>query len=346
MDPMGDPRIAVALTSSDVHTYLAAQLATIAAQTHLPVALVIGDDASGPGTHQVISTFSASALSRPHRSTRASCRFHRNAQDAFVRARELAEIVLPADHDDLWDPRKLARVAAAFAGTTGSPSGRCDATMIGPDDRPLGQHLRDIGHLGPDNRAKLAAGGGLDQLGHAATFSGATTAVRGTVFDVALPVPDDGDDQGVFFFPDAWLAVIARLLGGIVFEPEPLLSYRRHPGQMSIAAERAELTPASTSRVGQRRRELKRHWRRVRLVADRVRDQPDAPWDPANREQILALDSFLTTRVVPRGTPGRLPGVFGQLRSGGYPRFASGVGTAAFDVLLPPGSSTQVRPSS
>lgn len=330
------PRLAVALTSSAAHTYLARQLDTIARQTLLPVALVIGDDASGLGTHRVISEFSASAPF-PVYVVEHACHvgFHRNASDALARARQLADVVLPADHDDLWDPRKLAHAAAAFAREARVVLWASDARFIGPDDQPFGDNLWNIGHLGPDNRANLADGGGLDQLVHGATFTGATTAVRGSVIDAALPVPTDRDDRDVMFFPDGWLAVMARLLGGIVFDPEPLLLYRRHPEQMSIDAEHRALRASSTSRLIQRRLDLERHAMRVRLVADRVRERPDVPWDPVNRDFLLALDAFLATRTAPRRTPRRLGRVLGQLRSGAYSRFASGVRTAAFDIVRP-----------
>ena len=298
-DGIGAQRIAVALTSSAVHTYLARQLATIATQTLPPVALVIGDDASGPGTHQVISEFSVNAPFPVHVVEHENhVGFHRNAADALAQARELADIVMPADHDDLWDPRKLARAAATFAEDESAVLWSSDAVFIGPDDEPLGHRLWDIGHLGPENRAKLASGGGLDQLVHGATFTGATTAMRGTVIDAALPVPTDRDDRDVLFFPDAWLGVMGRLLGGIVFDPEPLLLYRRHPEQMSVVAEQRAHAPSSTSTLGQRRLELERHATRVRLVAKRVRERPDVPWDPAAGVLVFA------GRLLP---PARLP---------------------------------------
>ena len=329
-------RLVVALTSSTVNTYLAPQLRSIAAQTRPPDALVIGDDASGPGTHQVIEEFVASAPFPVHVVEHSEhVGFHRNAGDALAHARQLADVVLPADHDDLWDPRKLARVEASFARNECAVLWSSDAIFIGPDDEPLGQRLWDMGHLGPDNRRAIADGGGLTQLVHGATFTGATTAVAGKVIDAALPVPTDGDDSGVFFYPDAWLGVMARLLGSIVFDPEPLLSYRRHPEQMSITAEQRALARPSSSTLAQRRQDLERHAKRVRLVADRVRERDALPWDPANRQVLMSLDEFLTARTAPRGTERRLRGVAHQLRSGAYSEFASGLRTAALDVVRP-----------
>ena len=333
---VGALRIAVALTSSVAHTYLARQLASIAMQTLPPTVLVIGDDASGPGTRQVIQEFSASAPFPVHVVEHEHhVGFHQNAADALARARDLAEIVLPADHDDLWDPSKIERAAAVFAADERAVLWSSDAILIGPDDRPLGRRLWDIGHLGPEIRTRLAEGGGLEQLLRGATFTAATTTVRATVIDAALPLPTDRDDRDVLFYPDAWLAVMARLLGDIVFDPEPLLWYRRHPEQMSVAAEQRALMPSSASPLVRRRLALHRHAQRVRLVADRVRQRTDVRWDTVNKDNLLSFDSFLTVRTLPRGTPRRLRRVLQQLRSGTYSRFASGARTAAFDVIRP-----------
>ena len=146
---VGALRIAVALTSSAAHTYLARQLASIAMQTLPPTVLVIGDDASGPGTRQVIQEFSASAPFPVHVVEHEHhVGFHQNAADALARARDLAEIVLPADHDDLLDPNKIERAAAVFAADERAVLWSSDAI---PDRHPTTPTPRapPLGHRSP-----------------------------------------------------------------------------------------------------------------------------------------------------------------------------------------------------
>jgi glycosyltransferase involved in cell wall biosynthesis len=321
-------RIAVAMTTCNGARHLGRQLESLSTQERVPDVLVVSDDASADGTLDILGRFTGDApfpVEVIVNTTRQG--FARNVSAALARAATLAEVVAPCDHDDVWPAGKLAAIEDAFRARPAAALWFSDAELMDENELDTGVLLSELVSLDAAALAHLESGGGVRRLLHGGTISNGTMAVRSEVIGFALPVPEDREGAYPYFFPDAWLAIIATLRGEIATDHRPLLRYRRHAGQMSEG-------PAAEDLGGRDRADrVRRHLARVTLVLSRVREHPGAGWNPARVEELEALEAFLTARAMPRGAGGRLRALFGQARIGAYARFAGGMRTFASDLL-------------
>jgi len=107
------PNISIALATYNGAAFLASQLQSLAAQSHLPFELVVTDDQSSDDTVRIIESFAASAPF-PVRIHVNDARLGWRAN--FVKAVGLCQgdLISLCDQDDVWYPDKLATVTAAF----------------------------------------------------------------------------------------------------------------------------------------------------------------------------------------------------------------------------------------
>lgn len=322
-------RIVVGLTTCDAAAHLEQQIDSIARQTRPPDALVVGDDRSTDRTPIILEEFSR-RVPFPVHILRHAERLGPlgNTGAVYQRCVEIADVIAIADHDDVWAKDKLAVIEAAFVGEAPPVIWFSDADIIDSDGVDLRRKLFEMVHLDEVDRDMLRAGAGLRRLVHGETVTNPTMAVRADLAAICLPFPDEFLSGRRVFQQDGWAAVLGRVLGDIHVEDRALIAYRRHDRSLSHA-ERLQAAADSTSG---RRADLKREQRRARLVADRVRDR-DAPWDADRRDEILALDRFLTVRSERRGLLRRLDGIGRELRRGSYRRFARGTLTALYDLV-------------
>jgi glycosyltransferase involved in cell wall biosynthesis len=106
------PLVSVALCTCNGEAYIEAQLASVLAQTHRALELVVVDDASTDRTVEIL----AEAARRDER-----IRVHRNPQRLgvnanFERAFSLCrgDFIAPCDQDDVWSAKKLESLLAAI----------------------------------------------------------------------------------------------------------------------------------------------------------------------------------------------------------------------------------------
>ena len=113
--PEGSPplSVSVAMGAYNGTAFLEPQLASLAAQTRLPVELVVCDDNSRDDTVAVLERFAAQAP--------FEVRIVRNETNLgfganFMKASGLCrgDLIAWCDQDDVWAPEKLARCVAAF----------------------------------------------------------------------------------------------------------------------------------------------------------------------------------------------------------------------------------------
>ncbi len=325
-------RIVVAMTTCDSGPFLQPQLDSIVAQVRAPDALIVSDDASTDGSLDLLRAFAASSTF-PVTVLRNASRsgLHRNSAKALSEAAKIGDVVVLAAHDDLWAPEKLDAVNEAFAGRPDVSLWFSDADLIDAADRSLGTKLSDLVTLRESDLAEFREGGGIGRLIHGGTISGPTLAVRSDVITAAaLPFPEESDVRIPYFYEDAWMALVARLLGEFATDDRCLVHYRRHPGQLS-----APRSVVETDRAWRKERREARMRDRVAtgLIASRIRDRPQIAWIPGRAEEVLALDSFLAARTMPRGAAGRWRALLLQLNRGSYSRFARGLRTFAADLL-------------
>jgi glycosyltransferase involved in cell wall biosynthesis len=323
----GRMRIAVALTTCDSEAFLNEQLDSIARQTRLPDAMVVGDDRSTDRTPDILTAFAA-RVPFPVVVLRHDSRIGpiRNTQAVLESCAGAADVIAIADHDDVWAADKLAVVEDAFGRPAPPVVWFSDAQLVDAAGVPIAGTLFDMVHLGQGDRDLIRSGGGLRRLVHGETVTNPTMAISAELASLCVPFPIDSIAGRPAFQQDGWMAVIGRVRGAIGIDDRPLIAYRRHDRSVS----HAEALQSVGDDGSRRRAELSREQCRARLVADRVRHRDD-PWDPDRREEILALDRFLSARME-HGLFPRMRAIARELRAGSYGRFAQGVRTAAYDL--------------
>ncbi|WP_442574494.1 glycosyltransferase [Microbacterium sp. F51-2R] len=304
-------------------------LDSLSSQTRPPDVLIVGDDLSADGTLKMLERF-AGRVSFPVVVVRHGERLglHRNTAAILGRSCDVADVVALADHDDVWAADKLAAVEAAFTQATPPALWFSDAELIDEVGAPLSVRLFDKVHLSVDDRAELRRGGGLRRLVYGQTVTSPTMAFAADLVPHCLPFPEDVVAGDRAFQQDGWVAVLARVRGDVAIDERPLIAYRQHGRQMS----HQERLESSSRAAGSRREDLEREQRRARLVADRVR-RDDGAWHPDRRDEILALDRFLSARIQRGGILARVLAIGREVGAGSYHRFARGARTVLYDLV-------------
>ncbi|HVE12811.1 MAG TPA: glycosyltransferase [Elusimicrobiota bacterium] len=106
------PRISIVIPAYNAAPFIEKTLETVAAQTFRDFELLVVDDGSKDGTHEVVERFLrdrslAGACLRQENKKIAAARNHGNRASS-------GELVAFLDHDDLWLPSKLATCVAAL----------------------------------------------------------------------------------------------------------------------------------------------------------------------------------------------------------------------------------------
>ena len=203
------PRISVALCVYNGERYLRAQLDSLLAQEDVVLEVVVVDDQSTDGSLALLHDY---ALRDPR------IRVHANPTNlghlrSFEKCMAMCshDLIAPCDQDDVWHPRKLARLAEAIEG---ADMAYCDSAYIDPEGRPLGRRISD-------DLGQMHAGRDPLKYCFQNTVSGHALLVRRAVFDAALPFPAK-------LYHDWWLAIRAAAGRGVVYVDEPLVQFRRH----------------------------------------------------------------------------------------------------------------------
>lgn len=332
-----DIRVVVAMTTWNAEGFVRDQLESLLAQSLPPSAIVISDDGSTDATCEIIESIARRSPIAIHliRNERQAGVIE-NSERVYARAVEIADVIVPADDDDMATPEKIEAVYRAFRFSPDLAVWFSDGELISVEGESLGPSLWEFVGLDQPARMELAAGGGVRRLLHAATISGGSAAFRADVVQAALPLPRVRAGGLPLFYPDAWLAVLGRTLGDIRSDDRRMLMYRRYPGQESDPA------TLPIGEVDDRSRALRLHAARVSLVAQRIRSLPQAAWNQGRTAQIASLDLFLQARLLPRGAH-RAKSLVRHLLSGDYVRYARGVKTFIGDVIFPPLPETPNR---
>ena len=293
--------------------HLAAQLGSIAAQTHSPlrVIAVIADQVSGDLVARLAEDAGLTDT------VLVPCDNDLDAVRAFEaglwEAKRLAETMTPeplialSDQDDIWHPDRLARGVADLA-RTGAQLVHSDARLVGPDGTTVQQPSMfafERRHRNP----------GLRGLLYRNNITGMTVLMRPQVMHLALPFPPQ---SGVHFYHDLWLGLIAAATGGVALIDAPLVDYRQH-GQNAIGAV-----------------DRQKGWLRGKRKDGKSR-LPDSMWlrhEAAAYALARYLAQSLNTRLIDAVQDGTLPHGGAQIAPmRAYLRRLRGVGTHLLDTL-------------
>jgi hypothetical protein len=331
-EPADDVTISVAMTTFNGAKHVGPQLESVLDQTRAANEIVVFDDASTDGTWEILQRVASRSSVRVRLAQQPrNVGLRRNVQDALAACN--GSVVVLADQDDRWSPRKLATVDRAFR----DPNVTVwfsDAELIDERGATVNPSLWSAVHFDPSTRRDINSRRGFRLLLHGMTVTGATMAVRRDVVEVALPLPEQFDGREHVFLHDGWLAVLGLVIGDVVAEPETLTSYRRHPEQLTAATLATEQPTGGSRSAKNRKTRLRLEQQRTALVAERIRERAGGTrFRQPLVEDLFALEEFLGVRVTPRSTSGRRRTVFRELRAGRYVEYARGVRTAIRDLI-------------
>ena len=220
-DLSGNPTIAILLACYNGAANLRAQLDSFCAQTLAPVLLIVSDDGSTDSSRALLADFAAAHPELPVQLIEGP---RQGAAQNFLHLLRAVppgiDMVAISDQDDVWLPEKLARGAAALAGvggdrpvlSTGS-SWVCDADLAKLCRMPVPARPPGFRHALVQN----IAGGNTMMLNRAALalLQAASLEARKLVVH------------------DWWIYQIIAGVGGVVlYDPEPVLLYRQHSGNL------------------------------------------------------------------------------------------------------------------
>ena len=280
-------RVSVVLPAHDVAPWIAEAVASALGQSLSDLEVIAVDDGSRDGTGQILDDLrerdASGRLQVIHQANRGSAAA-RNA--ALARAR--GHFVAFLDADDRWHPENLARKVGALEADPGA-----DLCLSGY--RTIDAQGRQTGCFQPES---VALGLG-DLLLENPIGCGSVVVARRSAIEAAGGF-DETLSACIDF--DLWLRIAARRPAALRYLPQPLVDYRRRPGQITgnwREMERARdrvlekvraLAPAELAAVERRSRD------RYRLyLADLARRAED--WRGLRR---LVARSWRTPSVVIR----------------------------------------------
>jgi glycosyltransferase involved in cell wall biosynthesis len=216
--------ISVAIAVYNGAAYITALLDSIARQTLLPSEVVVSDNASTDDTIAVVEAFAGRAP--------FNVRVHRNPTNIgvlenFYCAFSLCSHALIAycDCDDVWDPEKLAKCAAAFH-ESGVVLASHSSRLTDAELKPLGVVLPD--GLEPGRyrfpHYPLRYWGFGHQMLFARELLPIMNHLRATAPAASVAIAS----------LDSFIPIVAGMLGDTVYIPEPLLDFRRHQGAVTF----------------------------------------------------------------------------------------------------------------
>ena len=326
MGPASRAKISVVVCTYNGERFLAEQLQSILNQTHPPDNIIVSDDGSSDSTLDIVSEFSSldSASLKPVwtvQSRKKPLGVAGNFASALTKAQ--GEFIALADQDDVWEPNRLERGLAGFRDDARLV--HSDATLIDEVGHPTGSLMSAL-RLTNGERRNLLSGTGLDALLRRNLVTGATTMIRASLLQQALPIPEG-------WVHDEWLGLVAAVQGGVVFSEESLIRYRQH-GSNEIGAAKTDLDEA-TRRLRETRSDFySRKLLRNSGISRMLEQEPD--WLGAEaRATLLAKLEFDHWRgQLPARRLGRLGSVVVRWAKGDYERFARGYLDVIRDLSL------------
>jgi glycosyltransferase involved in cell wall biosynthesis len=228
------PDTAVVMTTHDGELFVARQIESILNQSLLPAAVTIVDDASRDNTLSIIRDV-ASAAPVPIDLVRVDGSRHRNAKtrvaESVIRGLDSVahdagvEFVLLSDQDDEWLPGRLESQRELLRSRSDALLVAADALLIDASGAAMGGNLRDRFPI-PEDWERLDPAQRVRAAIRRPFVTGATCAMRRELIPLIAPVP-----PGWLF--DRWATLVAASRDGLVLQPDPVIRYRIHAGQVT-----------------------------------------------------------------------------------------------------------------
>jgi len=244
-----------------------------------------------------------------------------NFASALAEAR--GEFIALADQDDVWEPDRLEKGLAHFH--DGALLVHSDATLIDASGRPTGTLMSAL-RLTSTGRRHLLSGRALTALLRRNVVTGATTMIRSSLLEQALPIPEG-------WVHDEWLALVAAVQGGVVFQEDPLIRYRQH-GNNEIGASKTDYDEA-TRRLREKRSEFfARKLRRNDGIVALLEENPSWLDSAAHASLIAKVEFDLWRSALPSSRARRVVPVLRRWVTGHYGHYARGYLDVIRDIAL------------
>ncbi len=310
--------ISVAMCTYNGEKYLKEQLDSIAAQTRLPMELIICDDRSKDSSAEIIENFAKTAP--------FPVKFQVNEVNLGGSAKGITknfeqavamcsgELIVPCDQDDIWVPEKLARMAGMMEDDPALRGLFSDGQLVTDKGVPKGVLLSQTTGLTASEQERLARGDALPLLMSMTKVYGSSMMFDARLMEKILPVPPH-------WWFDAWVACMAAVHGGLAFTPECLYLYRIHATQ-SVSAS----LPTFSERIQRWRSSAKDYWKisegPLKDLYERLEAEKNPKMEPY-MQYVAGRMELLRFRAELQGNPVvRVVKVLGQTKN--YQRFFNG----------------------
>lgn len=313
------PCISVAMTSCNGAAFVAEQLASIRAQSQPPTQVVVCDDRSDDDTVEIVTTALAGApFDVEVVQNRERLGVVPNVAQAISRA--TGDVIVLADHDDIWRPYKLARLAERFRAKPKVDAVFSNAMIIDRHSRPTGQSLWSQVGFSPKQHARWRADP-LAVLMRGNVVTGAALAFRTSMRDLVLPIPPHG-------WHDLWIAYLTAATSQIEALDEALLSYRIHDRNT------AGLPSSRWRELNRRLTRPEERYDNLMQMEALIRRLEERGWSATTEVgRLRAKARHQQFRVgLPANRVPRAAAVLGGVIDGSYGQFSAGPSSALFDL--------------
>ena len=321
-----DVRVSVVVCTYNGERYLRDQLQSILDQTMPPDEIIVSDDGSTDSTLEIIEEFASSngvAQTPVWRVATRTKPLGVSGNFASALKKAMGEFIALADQDDVWEPDRLEKGLAHFS--NGVLLVHSDATLIEASGRPIGTLMSAL-RLTSSERRNLLRGLALTALLRRNVVTGATTMIRASLLEQALPIPEG-------WVQDEWLALVAAAQGGVFFQEDLLIRYRQH-GKNEIGASKTDYHEA-TRRLREKRSEFFARKRRRNHGIAALLDNKPAWLDSVAHSSLAAKVEFDQLRsTLPSSRVRRLVPVLRRWFAGDYGRYARGYVDVIRDIAL------------
>lgn len=233
------PTISIVLATFNGEEFLEKQLASLAGQTHLPLELIVSDDASTDGTRKIIREFQQHAPFKVVAHLNPVCKGYR---ENFLSATRLARgrWISFCDQDDVWHPTKLA-ICSTYMSIPGITQIVHQAELTDGNDRNIGFFDQGIRHTGV--KTQMA----YDLWGTFWGFSLLFDRRILDVFDTQRRFVDYNDPRHLIAH-DRWVFFLGQTLGHTIEVAQGLAQYRQHANNL-VGNAQAPSRPKSISDI-------------------------------------------------------------------------------------------------
>lgn len=321
-------RLSIVICTYNGAAYLQQQLDSLLAQSLRPDEIVIGDDGSTDETVEILRMFCVLAnhagIETQLRQSSPNLGYVENFTAGLRQAS--GKLLFLCDQDDIWHPDKLALMAAEFERDPKLLLLHSDARLVDAQGASLNCSMFEALQLTMSEKRAIHAGEAFDVVQRRSFVTGATTALRRELIELALPVAPE-------WIHDEWLAAVAAAVGRLDFIDAALVDYRQH-GANQIGARKRTLALRWQDLWLPRGRILAAEARRLHKLEMFLRQSAFA--GAADRaSQVEQKRSHFERRVAigQRSRWFRVPPILQEARMGFYNRYGTGLRSMLRDLL-------------